>query len=162
MDRPPVLVTLRAAALFCLAEAALRIFDIGRTVELFGAHLGRADPSAPGSAATNGSGVATLEGFVSPTASLSPDEVSFLAVVESIGRRWPFGPQGGCLRKSLVAAHVVRQHHPCIRIAVGSDARRGLSAHSWVEVDGSALTAPGTFDAVLGSPVRGKSRHPLW
>ncbi len=160
MDRPRVLVVLRAASLFCFAEAALRIFGIGRTVELFGAHLGTADPGAPGSAATSGSGTAARDDAVAP-ASLSPDEVSTLAVVERIGRRWPFGPRGGCLRQSLAAARVVRHHHPCIRIAVGSDARRGLSAHSWVEVDGSAITAPGALDAVLSTPVRGRSRHGL-
>lgn len=158
MDRPRLLVVLRAAVIFCLAEGALRLFSIGRTVELFGAHLGTADRGTPDSAARSGSGATARDGAVSPPASLSPDEVSILAVVERIGRRWPFGPRGGCLRQSLVAAHVVRRHDPCIRIAVESDARRGMSAHSWVEVDGEAVTSPGALHAVLTSSRAGSRR----
>lgn len=172
MDRPRLLVFLRATLLFGLAEAALRLFGIGRTVELFGAHLGAAGTGTPGRSAPSqrapsqkapsvtGTDAGGLDSASRP-GSLSPDEVAILAVLERIGRRWPFGPRGGCLRQSLAAAHVLRRRHPCIRIAVGGDTRRGLAAHSWVEIDGNAVTAPGALDAVLNRPGKARTRSGL-
>ncbi len=57
--------------------------------------------------------------------------------VRRVARRWPFG-SGPCLRTSLVAGHLLRRHHPVIRLGtIGSGA--SLSAHAWLEFDGRPL-----------------------
>jgi hypothetical protein len=56
---------------------------------------------------------------------------------------WPLS-KGPCLRRSLVAGHLLRRHHPAIRLGVagtGDD----IHAHAWLEIDGRPLEAVGGF-----------------
>ncbi len=50
---------------------------------------------------------------------------------------WPFGA-GPCLRRSLVAAHLLRSSGAAVRIGFPAQ-REARVAHSWIEVDGRPL-----------------------
>lgn len=51
-----------------------------------------------------------------------------------LARRWPFS-DGPCLRQALVAGHILRRHHPVLRLGVATENEEVL-AHAWVEVGG--------------------------
>jgi hypothetical protein len=50
---------------------------------------------------------------------------------------WPFSA-GPCLRRALVAGHMIRSLHPSIRLGVRGSGEK-LVAHAWLELDGRAL-----------------------
>lgn len=58
--------------------------------------------------------------------------------------RWSPFYSGPCLRRSLVAAHLVRDLDPAVRIGIAGDADR-LRAHAWIEIDDSPLEDIGEF-----------------
>jgi hypothetical protein len=63
---------------------------------------------------------------------------------------WPLS-KGPCLRQSLVAGHLLRRHHPALRLGVagtGDD----IHAHAWLEIDGRPLEAVGAFTPFEDSP----------
>jgi hypothetical protein len=51
-----------------------------------------------------------------------------------LAERWPFA-DGPCLRQSLVAGHILRRHHPILRLGVATE-QNSVQAHAWVEVAG--------------------------
>ena len=60
-----------------------------------------------------------------------------LRCARRVADRWPFS-RGPCLRRSLVAGHLIRRLGPTLRLGmVGSDT--SLLAHAWVEIDGRPL-----------------------
>jgi hypothetical protein len=68
---------------------------------------------------------------------LSPHAERQLRCARHVADAWPFS-QGPCLRRSLVAGHLLRRHHPALRLGmIGSDAN--LLAHAWVEIDDRPL-----------------------
>lgn len=68
---------------------------------------------------------------------LGPLERRRAQLLVALVRRWPWGG-GPCLRQSLVLGHVLRRHHPVLRLGV---ARRGedVMGHAWVEIGGHSL-----------------------
>jgi hypothetical protein len=49
------------------------------------------------------------------------------------------GPQGRCLRESLVVGALCRRAHPVLRLGVGRIGDdKSLSAHAWIELEGVA------------------------
>jgi len=63
---------------------------------------------------------------------------------------WPFS-KGPCLRRSLVAGHLLREHHPAIRLGVIGSGDE-LSAHAWLEVDGRPLESVDSYQAFQQAP----------
>jgi len=59
-----------------------------------------------------------------------------LRVALAVLRRTPVN--GTCLRRALVIADVVRDHHPILRVGVAKPAGR-VEAHAWVEICGIAI-----------------------
>ena len=47
------------------------------------------------------------------------------------------GSELPCLRRSLVAGHLLRRHDPSLRLGVGG-AGDALFAHAWIEIDDHA------------------------
>jgi hypothetical protein len=66
--------------------------------------------------------------------------------------RWPFC-KGPCLRRSLVTAHLLRAHHPAIRLGTAG-AGDTLRAHAWVEIDDRPLEDIAEY-SVLHVPAHG-------
>jgi hypothetical protein len=135
LRRPEVPVAaLESVALLTAAEISLRLADLPRAARWFGATLEFTD-SDPGRSVE-------LLG-------LSTSERRRLAVLARIARRWPLAPQGACLRHSLAAAHILRSRGPRLRIAVGARRPGEVTAHAWIEVDGTAVTDPGNYSPLL-------------
>jgi hypothetical protein len=63
---------------------------------------------------------------------------------------WPLS-KGPCLRRSLVAGHLLRRHDAALRIGVagtGDD----IHAHAWLEIDDRPLEAVGAFKPFENTP----------
>jgi hypothetical protein len=72
-----------------------------------------------------------------PVTLLSPRARRELQCTRRVADVWPLS-KGPCLRRSLVAGHLLRRHHPAVRLGVagtGAD----LVAHAWLEIDDRPL-----------------------
>ena len=115
--------TLHVVAIIGIVELLIRWLPLPRLCRILGVPLNLA-PARVGAAP------------------LSVDELSPLArrQVRCTGRVadvWPFS-HGPCLRRSLVAGHLLRRHDPALRLGVagtGDD----VSAHAWLEIDDRPL-----------------------
>jgi hypothetical protein len=58
--------------------------------------------------------------------------------------RWSPFWSGPCLRRSLVAAHLIRDLDPAVRIGITGQAD-GVRAHAWIEIDHAPLEDIGEF-----------------
>jgi hypothetical protein len=104
------------ATLTLFAEIGLRTMPLGRVARLFGASLAH------------------------PAGTRLPLQVSVrqqrqMKLIEKIMRHWPFKDVDAmCLRRALLLARLFRDQEPTLRLGVGRDSARGLTAHAWVEV----------------------------
>ena len=78
---------------------------------------------------------------------LTAAELRRLRVLGRIGPRWPFC-EGPCLRQALVAGHILRRHHPRLRIGASLKGS-ALVAHAWVELDGGTVGADDSYTALV-------------
>jgi hypothetical protein len=60
-----------------------------------------------------------------------------LRCTRRVADAWPLS-KGPCLRRSLVAGHLLRHHHPAIRLGVAGRGDEVL-AHAWLEIDDRPL-----------------------
>jgi hypothetical protein len=68
---------------------------------------------------------------------LPPRSARQVRCTQRVADVWPLS-KGPCLRRSLVIGHLLRRHHPAIRLGVAG-AGDELVAHAWVEIDGHPL-----------------------
>ena len=131
-----VLAIVQSVALLAAAEFSLRLGTLPRVAGWFGA---------------------TLEFSETPPARgpgqlpILPAQRRKLLALARVASHWPLAPNGACLRHSLAAAHLMRRHHPRLRLAVGSKSPRDITAHAWIEIDGIAVTDPGNYLPLLRS-----------
>jgi Transglutaminase-like superfamily len=71
---------------------------------------------------------------------LSRPEIDRLDLARRLIRRWP--TEATCLRRSLLAGHVLRRRHPILRIGVAKVNGR-VAAHAWLEIEGVCLDPSG-------------------
>jgi hypothetical protein len=64
---------------------------------------------------------------------------------------WPFS-KGPCLRRSLVAGHLLHRHDPAIRVGVTGTGDE-LCAHAWLEIDGRPLESVAEFSVLQRAPI---------
>jgi hypothetical protein len=64
---------------------------------------------------------------------------------------WPFS-KGPCLRRALVAGHLLRRHAPAIRVGVAGTGEE-LHAHAWLEIDGRPLESVTEFSVFQRAPI---------
>jgi Transglutaminase-like superfamily len=141
LRRPKLVAAVgESVVLLACAEISLRLADLPRVAEWFGATLEFTE-AAPG--------------LLVETLDLSPSERRRLAVLNRVALRWPLAPRGACLRHSLSAAYVVRSRGPRLRLSVGKRELGDIAAHAWIEVNGTAVTDPGDFEPLSR---RGRSR----
>jgi hypothetical protein len=135
----------RAVLLFGASELLVRSTSLPRAAKLCGCIIEFTD-RAPGR---------DLEGL-----EIDPSQRRALAMLSRVARRWPFGPNGACLRHSLSAAYVLRSRSPILRLAVGSLETTEVTAHAWLEVDGTAVTDPGgEYLPLLDAVARGAQQR---
>lgn len=78
-----------------------------------------------------------------PIDSLPPDARRALRSTMRVTRWSPFW-SGPCLRRSLVAAHLIRDLDPAVRIGLAGETD-SLRAHAWVEIDHAPLEEIGEY-----------------
>lgn len=90
---------------------------------------------------------------------LPPKANRQLWATAQLAERWPFS-DGPCLRRSLVAGHLIRRHAPSLRLGVQPE-DDGILAHAWLEIDGQPLEALDdlrAFDQRAGRPSAEEAR----
>ena len=76
---------------------------------------------------------------------LPPRSQRQLFYAHRVANRWPLA-QGPCLRRALVAGHLLRRHDPAVRLGVGG-AGDEIHAHAWLEIDDRPLEGVDSFSA---------------
>jgi hypothetical protein len=128
--------TIRALATLLVVESTIRWVRLPRLARMLGVDLQARPPTfPPPSVATV---IRSGDDLAEPLARARRSVARLMAI-------WPFGA-GPCLRESLVLGHLVREHHPVLRLGVARHGRRPR-AHAWIEVDDLALNDPEGFVA---------------
>jgi hypothetical protein len=115
-----VLTTVRVLFTLGFVELLIRWVPVRRLGRLLG---------APVSFATARPDAARLT-----VAELPPRAQRQLRCTQRVAAHWP-SANGPCLRRSLVAGHLLRDHHPSVRLGVGGQSTDDLAAHAWLEID---------------------------
>ncbi len=118
--RAPAWETVVCAVLLCLAEVGLRTLPLPRLAALMKVRLSSA--AVP----------------VTAPALMPYWTESRLRATHRVTHRWPVGPEGKCLRASLVAGNRLRSLDPELVIGVRRDAAQ-VRAHAWIVVCGGSL-----------------------
>ena len=122
---PPrsILTTIRVALVMAVGEVLVRRTPLPRVASLLNVRLDLRPSSAP----TSPVDVTTLPAVAQRQ----------ITCTNRVADVWPFS-DGPCLRRTLVAGRLLRQHDPSIRIGLrGADA--DMIAHAWLEIDGHPL-----------------------
>jgi hypothetical protein len=122
---PPreILTTLHAAFVITLVELTIRWVPLPRLSRLLGVRVNLAPAPA--------------EAEPLSFTELSPTARRQVRCTRRVADAWPFS-RGPCLRRSLVAGHLLRRHDPTLRLGVGG-AGDALFAHAWIEIDDRPL-----------------------
>src|SRR5689334_22560234 len=121
---------LRVVALFVLVESLIRWVSLPRMTALMRVRLDlrSADPSAE----------------MASRIALSYRAERRLTYTWRVAARWPFGA-GPCLRRSLVAAHLLRSSGATLRLGFPRGPRESV-AHAWIEIERRPLENVSAFE----------------
>ncbi len=137
---PPreILTTLHAVAVLAVVEMLIRWVSLPRLSRMLGIRVNLAPVRSE------------LEQF--RIDELSPRDRRQLRCTRRVADVWPLS-KGPCLRRSLVAGHLLRRHHPAIRLGV---AGRGddVLAHAWLEIDDRPLERVAGLNVFQQAPTR--------
>ena len=122
---PPreILTTIHVVVLLSLVEVLIRWVPLPRLSRLLGLRL-NLDPARP-----------DIEEMA--WTELSPRARRQIRCTRRVADVWPLS-RGPCLRRSLVAGHLLRRHHPAVRLGVAT-AGDTVLAHAWLEIDDRPL-----------------------
>jgi hypothetical protein len=117
---PPreIMTTLHAALVLVVVEAVIRWIPLPRLSRMLGIRLNLAPPSVD------------AEQFSAD--SLTSRDRRQLRCAGRVADAWPLS-EGPCLRRSLVAGHLLRRLDPAVRLGV-SHAGGEILAHAWLEI----------------------------
>ncbi|MBI4730510.1 MAG: lasso peptide biosynthesis B2 protein [Acidobacteria bacterium] len=138
------IAALHAAAVAVAVEAGLRTLPVPRLARLLGVRL-----------VTDRRAVSAA-GEETHTLNLSDAERRRLRAAQAVLRARP--GRGRCLRRALVAGHLLRERRPELRIGVAREGGR-VHAHAWIEIDGLPLDG-GTAGFTPLTAGRGAPRLP--
>ena len=132
LSRQELLTTLHAMVVLAIVEVSIRWIPLPRLSRLLGVRFN-----------------------LSPLqlTDLPPIARRQMICTRRVTDAWPFS-RGPCLRRSLVAGHLLRRHDPTLRLGVGG-AGDTLFAHAWIEIDDRPLedvSGLGVFQDVSDSP----------
>jgi Transglutaminase-like superfamily len=118
---PPreIVTTLHAAAVLVFVESVIRWIPLPRLSRMLGIRLSLDPPPID------------VQQFSADA--LTPRDRRELRCARRVADAWPLS-KGPCLRRSLVAGHMLRRHDPAVRLGV-SRARGDILAHAWLEID---------------------------
>jgi hypothetical protein len=134
---PELLTTLHAAAVIVVVELLVRWVSLPRLCRLLGVRLNLEPP--PG----------TVERL--RVKDLPPRAARQVRCTRRVADAWPFS-RGPCLRRSLVAGHLLRRLDPALRLGVAGSGD-GLHAHAWLEIHDRPLEHVGGFSLLQRTPI---------
>jgi len=114
---------LRVLVLLLIVELMIRWVPLPRLARLLGVRLDLSPATNPGALAA-------------PLA-LTPKARRQLRCCWRVAALWPFS-SGPCLRRSLVAAHLLRTDGAAVRLGFPNEPGARI-AHAWIEIDGRPL-----------------------
>jgi hypothetical protein len=122
---PPrdIATILHATAVLLFVEALIRWVPLPRLSRMLGVRV-NVGPAAPNSEQL-------------PDDALTDRDRRQLRCTMRVTEAWPLS-KGPCLRRSLLAGHLLRRHHPAVRLGMAT-AAAGLYAHAWLEIDDRPL-----------------------
>jgi hypothetical protein len=119
---------LATVVLFTVVEVGLRVRTLPVLADRLGVRLSSATRPA------------------TPPTSLPRWALGPVRSAAAVGRRWPVGPEGSCLREALVLARRLRALDPEVVLGVRKVDGGAVQAHAWVVVRGGSLDpTAGTF-----------------
>jgi len=125
----------RVLVVIVLVELMIRWVRLPRLARMLGLSVSLS-PSSPGAVRL-------------PLKDLPPSARRQLRCTRRIADRWPFS-RGPCLRRALVAGHLLSRHEPAVRFGVAG-AGDDLYAHAWLEIGGRPLENVESFDTFQNS-----------
>jgi Transglutaminase-like superfamily len=135
---PELLTTLHAAAVLVVVEMLVRWMGLPRLSRLLGVRLNLAPTRL---------GVERIRVRDLPARSARQ-----VRCTRRVADAWPFS-RGPCLRRALVAGHLLRALDPALRLGlVGSGAQ--LSAHAWLEIHNRPLEDVAGFSPFQEAPIK--------
>jgi hypothetical protein len=122
---PPreLLTTVHAVVVLGVVEMLIRWVPLPRLARLLGIRVNL--------------GPARTDAQQLPLEQLPPRARRELRCTRRVADVWPLS-KGPCLRRSLVAGHLLRRHHPAVRLGVAGTGT-ALVAHAWLEIDDRPL-----------------------
>ncbi len=118
-----LLTTIHVVAVLAVVELSIRFVPLPSLSRVLGVRLSL-DPASQ-----------DLEQL--PVGELSEHARRQLRCTGRVADHWRFS-KGPCLRRALVAGHLLRDLEPAVCLGVGSDSDT-LVAHAWLEIDGRPL-----------------------
>jgi hypothetical protein len=128
---PPreILTTVHALAVLAFVEALIRWVPLPRLSRMLGIRVNLAPPR---------NDVEQL-----PADALTSRDRRQLRCTRRVADVWPLS-KGPCLRRSLVAGHLLRRHDPAVRLGI-SGVGGDVLAHAWLEIDDRPLESVDGF-----------------
>jgi transglutaminase superfamily protein len=134
---PELLTTLHAAVVIVVVELLVRWVTLPRLSRLLGVRLNLAPAPA---------GAERLR-----VKDLPPRAARQVRCTRRVADAWPFS-QGPCLRRSLVAGHLLRALDPALRLGVAGSGDQ-FYAHAWLEIHDRPLEAVAGFSRFQREPI---------
>ncbi len=134
---PELLTTLRAAGLIVVVELLVRWVKLPRLSRMLGVRLNLEPAPA---------GVERIR-----VRDLPPRAARQVRCTRRVADAWPFS-QGPCLRRSLVAGHLLRNLDPSLRLGIGGTGDQ-LFAHAWLEIRDRPLEDVSSFSRFQQAPI---------
>ncbi len=142
-----------ALVLFAYSEWLVRRYSLPVAAQRMRVTMSAGEQRLPDAGTTTGTRGATAV----PAGRLPRWAMRRVRGVERVGRWWPLGRSGPCLRSSLVVGRRLEPLRPVLCLGVRRD-RAGLRAHAWVHVAGIDLDLdPGDWAPLpIGSEPTGR------
>jgi hypothetical protein len=134
---PELFTTLHAGLVIVLVEVAVRRVPLPRLCERLGIRLNLA-PAPPDADRIH-------------IRDLPPSAARQVRCTRRVADAWPFS-QGPCLRRALVAGHLLRRFEPALRLGLAG-AGEGVFAHAWLELNDRPLENVAAFSMFLQTPI---------
>lgn len=134
---PDLFTTLHAAVVILLVEATVRRLPLPRLCRLLGVRLNLAPASADAERIR--------------IRDLPPRAARQVRCTRRVADAWPFS-HGPCLRRALVAGHLLRGLDPALRLGLANSGDK-VFAHAWLELHDRPLEDIASFSLFQQTPI---------
>jgi hypothetical protein len=134
---PDLLTTVHATAVLVLVEVMVRRVPLPRLCRIFGVRLNLEAPPPDAERIR--------------IRDLPPRAARQVRCTRRVADAWPFS-RGPCLRRALVAGHLLRDLDPALRLGLGGSGDE-VYAHAWLEIQDRPLEEIAGFSIFQQTPI---------